>query len=135
MQTNNQHNAVAPDVSFEGMTLRVADVEHSLEFYSRIPGARVEMHRPGSFALLSIGKARLSLLKEGPTHLEFDTSDPDKLYEQFKAAGLPVEEPPSLKSWGEYDFTMHDPDGHCLEFDSPRHQYYGRSDQPEQGER
>jgi len=130
MQTNHQHNAAAANVSLEGMTLRVADVERSLEFYSKIPGARVEMHRPGSFALLSIGSGRLGLLQEGPTHLEFDTADPDRLYEQFKAAGLPVEEPPALKSWGEYDFTIHDPDGHCLEFDSPRHQYSARSDQP-----
>jgi catechol 2,3-dioxygenase-like lactoylglutathione lyase family enzyme len=134
MQTNEQHNVTTPNVSLEGMTLHVADVERSLEFYTRIPGARVKVHRLGSFALLSIGNGRLSLLKEGPTHLEFDTSDPDKLYQQFKAAGLPVEEPPTLKTWGEYDFTLHDPDGHCLEFDSSRHQQYASSHQPGQDE-
>lgn len=94
----------------------------------QIPGVQVEMHRPGSFALLSFGKVRLGLLREGSTHLEFDTNNPDKLYEQFKAAGLPVKEPPSLKLWGEYDFTLYDPDGHCLEFDSPRHQSYTGSE-------
>ncbi len=127
MSTDNQHNAITPHVSLEGLTLHVADIERSLEFYTKIPGARVEMHRLGSFALLSIGTGRLSLLKDGPTHLEFDTLSPDKLYQQFKDAGLPVEEPPSLKTWGEYDFTIHDPDGNCLEFDSPRHQNYGGS--------
>ena len=122
MQTSEQHNVATPKVSLEGLTLHVANVERALEFYSRIPGTRVEVHRPGSFALLSIGNGRLSLLKEGPTHLEFDTPDPDRLYQQLKAAGLPVEAPPALKPWGEYDFTIHDPDGNCLEFDSPHHQ-------------
>jgi hypothetical protein len=95
MSTNDQPNATAQNVTFEGMTLHVANVECALEFYTKIPGAQVQMHRRGSFALLSIGGGRLSLLKEGPTHLEFGTPDPDALYEQFKAAGLPVEDPPS----------------------------------------
>ena len=37
----------------------------------------------------------------------------------FQEAGFPVESPPVRKAWGEYDFTVHDPDGHCLEFDAP----------------
>jgi uncharacterized glyoxalase superfamily protein PhnB len=53
----------------------------------------------------------------------------DTLYQRLKEAGLPVEEPPALKAWGEYDFTIHDPDGHCLEFDSPRHQQSAGSNQ------
>jgi len=28
----------------------------------------------------------------------------------------------------------HDPDGHCLEFDSPRQQYYGGSERPGEDE-
>ena len=131
MQTNDKFHAVTPNVSLKGMTLHVADVERSLAFYTRLPGARVEVHRPGSFALLSFGNGCLSLLHEGPTHLEFDTSDPDRLYQHLKAAGVPVEEPPALKPWGEYDFTLHDPDGHCLEFDSPRHQGFVGREQPE----
>ena len=106
------------------MTLHVADVERSLEFYTKIPGAQVLVHRPGAFALLSIGNGRLGLLRYGPTHIEFDTPDPDTLYQRLKEAGMPVEDPPALKAWGEYDFTIHDPDGHCLEFDSPHHQQF-----------
>lgn len=120
MSTNDQTNVSS--ISLEGMTLHVADVERSLAFYTKIPGARILAHRSGAFALLAIGKGRLGLLQYGPTHLEFDTPNPDALYQQFKDAGLPVEEPPTHKSWGEYDFTIHDPDGHCLEFDSPDHQ-------------
>jgi catechol 2,3-dioxygenase-like lactoylglutathione lyase family enzyme len=122
MTSNEQQSGNAPDISMEGMTLHVADVERSLEFYKKIPGVQVLVHRPGAFALLSIGKGRLGLLKYGPTHIEFDTPDPDAMYQRLKEAGLPVEEPPSSKTWGEYDFTIHDPDGHCLEFDSPFHQ-------------
>jgi catechol 2,3-dioxygenase-like lactoylglutathione lyase family enzyme len=125
MSTNEQ-----PHVSLEGLTLHVASIERALEFYTKIPGTKIEMHRPGSFALLSIVKGRLSFLQQGPTHLEFDTPDPDLLYQHFQATGLPVEEPPAQKSWGEYDFTIHDPDGNCLEFDSPRHQSFGNNDQP-----
>ena len=39
-----------------------------------------------------------------------------------KEADLPIEEPPSLKACGEYDFTIRDPDGYFLEFDSLEHQ-------------
>ena len=42
-----------------------------------------------------------------------------------------VEAPPALKPWGEYDFTIHDPDGHCLEFDSPHHQLSSWGNQPD----
>ena len=123
MTTNNQQRPNTPDVSMEGMTLHVENVERSLEFYTKIPGVQVLTHRSGIFALLAIGNGRLGLLRYGPTHIEFDTPDLDTLYQQLKAAGLPVEAPPSKKSWGEYDFTIHDPDGHCLEFDSPQHRH------------
>jgi catechol 2,3-dioxygenase-like lactoylglutathione lyase family enzyme len=120
MQTNEHQHTNAAQVSLGGLTLHVADVERSLEFYKKIPGAQVAVHRPGFFALLYFGGAHLGLLKQGPTHLEFHSEDPDAMYQQLKDAGLPMEEPPSAKFWGEYEFTIHDPDGNCLEFDDPR---------------
>jgi uncharacterized glyoxalase superfamily protein PhnB len=129
---NDQLQTNSPAISMEGMTLHVADVERSMEFYTKIPGVQVQVHRPGAFALLSIGNGRLGLLKYGPTHIEFDTPDPDTLYQRLKEAGMPVEEPPTLKGWGEYDFTIHDPDGHCLEFDSPEHGQPAASNPPVQ---
>ncbi len=125
MTTNDQQQTTIPSISMEGMTLHVENVERSLEFYTKLPGVQILTHRPGIFALLAIGNGRLGLLKYGPTHIEFDTPDPDTLYQQLKAAGLPVEDPPARKFWGEYDFTIHDPDGHCLEFDSLYHQQPG----------
>ena len=115
--TTENSNAQAIGVSMEGLTLRVADVERSLAFYKMIPGVEEIVHRPGEFALLSAGKGLLGLLKYGATHVEFGTSDVDGLYQHLKEAGFPVEGAPSQKPWGEYTFTVHDPDGHVLEFD------------------
>ncbi|MBV9709610.1 MAG: VOC family protein [Ktedonobacteraceae bacterium] len=105
------------NISMEGLTLRVADVERSLAFYQMLPSVEVVVHRPGEFALLSIGKGMVGLLKYGATHVEFGTSDVDGLYRHLKDVGFPVEGEPSQKPWGEYTFTVHDPDGHVLEFD------------------
>ena len=110
-------NAETMRISMEGMTLRVADVERSLAFYQMIPGIEVVVHRSGEFALLSIGKGLLGLLKYGATHIEFGTANVDGLYQHLKETGFPVESAPSQKPWGEYTFTIHDPDGHVLEFD------------------
>jgi hypothetical protein len=49
------------EASLEGVTLQVADVERSLEFYRKIPGATVAVHRLGEFALVQIGIGRLGL--------------------------------------------------------------------------
>ena len=124
MSTNEKHETDGVRVSLAGMALQVSDVERSLEFYKQIPGAQVIIHRPGGFALLIIGSGRLDLLQApvGSNHIEFDVEDVDGLYLQLKAAGFPVEEPPTQKSWGEYDFTLHDPDGYCLEFNRPHKQ-------------
>jgi catechol 2,3-dioxygenase-like lactoylglutathione lyase family enzyme len=121
MSSHDTHNITDLNVSLQGLTLAVADVERSIEFYMKIPGTSLFFHRPGSFALLHIGKGQLGLLKKGvgPTHLEFDTYQPDALYQHLKETGFSVEEPPVKKGWGEYDFVIHDPDGYCLEFNLP----------------
>ena len=49
-----------PNVSLVGLTPHVADLERSLSFYTRIPGATVEVHRPGLLAILRIGKGGLA---------------------------------------------------------------------------
>src|SRR5262245_16410081 len=108
------------NTSLEGITLQVADVERSLAFYGTIPGAIVAYHRPGEFALVTIGKGRLGLLSKrfgGPTHVEIDTGDLDGLYQQLREAGITPESPPSKKPWDVVrDFVVVDPDGHAIEF-------------------
>lgn len=48
-------SATQSAVSLDGLTLPVENVEKSLEFYQKMPGATVTFHRPGQFALLQIG--------------------------------------------------------------------------------
>ena len=115
--TTEKRNAKTIGVSMEGLTLRVVDIERSLAFYKMIPGVEEIVHRPREFALLSVGKGLIGLLKYGATHVEFGTSDVDGLYQHLQEVGFPVEAAPSQKPWGEYTFTVHDPDGHVLEFD------------------
>jgi catechol 2,3-dioxygenase-like lactoylglutathione lyase family enzyme len=109
------------NVSLEGLTLHVADVERSLEFYTLLPGATVKAHYPGEFALLDIGGKRLGLLKQpnGNFHLELETHDLDALYNYLKELNFLVESP-SQKSYGEREFVVTDPDGNTVEFAATR---------------
>ncbi len=109
-------------LSLEGLTMRVEDVERSVEFYMKLPGAEIITHHKGVFALIRIGAGRLGLLQmpSAPLfHLEFETpGDLDMLAQQFQAAGMEYVKKPAQKSWGEVDFTVRDPDGNILEFDT-----------------
>ncbi len=104
-----------------GITLHVSDVEKSLDFYTRIPGLDVLVHRPGDFALLKIGEARLGLLKhgQGAFHVEMDVPNLDQAYEALLAAGVTTQGPPTQRPWGERDLMVIDPDGNMLEFGEP----------------
>jgi catechol 2,3-dioxygenase-like lactoylglutathione lyase family enzyme len=108
-----------PAVSLTGLTLHVRDVERSREFYERIPGARLHSHRPGQFALFSIGGGLLGLLQLGRTgfHVELSTKDLDAAHARIREAGLEPAGPPSRRPWGERTFQLADPDGNLLEFD------------------
>jgi catechol 2,3-dioxygenase-like lactoylglutathione lyase family enzyme len=105
--------------SLVGLTLHVADVDRSLEFYKRIPGAQVLFHMPGRFAMLRIGQGRLGLLgAKLPTafHMEIETPDLDAMHRELIQAGIQPDEPPTRRPWGETDFRVTDPDGNMLEF-------------------
>jgi len=106
-------------VSLEGLSLHVTDVEKSIEFYSRIPGAKLLLHRPGQFARFSIGNGSLHLVQlpgQKRFHIEFDTDDINGMYEQLSQAGLTPVSPPKKHPWGKTDFSLIDPDGYRLEF-------------------
>lgn len=105
-------------VRLSGVTLHVADVERSREFYARIPGARLVMHRAGAFAMFEFGGMRLGLLKwPSPTfHIEMDSPDPGAMHEMLIANGITPESPPQSRPWGQRDFHVLDPDGNTLEF-------------------
>ncbi len=80
--------------SLEGLTFHVLDLERSREFYARIPGAVLEAHRPGEFALFRIGSSHLGLLqsKTSGLHLEVNTPDVDDYYDRLVKAGIERQE-------------------------------------------
>lgn len=84
------------NLSLEGLTLHVADLERSLAFYTRLPGVSVEFHQPCLFAMLRIGKGRLGLLQRtaGRFHVELETDDLGGLYEAVRQAGIEPKGPP-----------------------------------------
>ena len=112
--------------SLEGLTLHVEDVDRSVDFYRRVPGAVLLHERPGEFALFAIGGARLGLLtrrflpQASPGfHLELSAAEGiEELYEQVRAGGIVPDGPPRDRAWGETTFHAIDPDGNLLEFDS-----------------
>ena len=108
-------------VSLVGVTLHVADVERSLEFYKRLPGSSVLFQLPGKFALLKIGEGRLGLLQDSSRafHVEIDCKDLDAACEELRVAGFEIDGP-STRPWGMRDAHLVDPDGNLVEFGQDR---------------
>ena len=116
---------------FEGLTLTVANVERSIEFYSGKLGLTVEWNAVPAFAMLRLGTGTIGLLalaeaeKEGvmpssdlqkrAIHVELSTDDLDGLYEALKANGVVFHQPPHDEPW-ERSMTAFDPDGYAVEF-------------------
>ena len=113
-----------PSVSLQGLTLHVADLERSLAFYTKLPGAKIEVHQPGVIAILRFGQGRIGLLlrKSGQFHVELETDDLDGLYDSLRQAGIEPKGPPVSRPWGDRDFEVIDPDGFVLEFESSSHE-------------
>lgn len=107
--------------SLNGVTLRVDDLDRSVEYYSKIPNVKQIVYREGEFALFQIGIGRLGLIEiDGPEfHVEIGTDDLDALYQELVEAELDVE-PPEEKPWGDYTIETRDPDGHTIEFEAER---------------
>jgi catechol 2,3-dioxygenase-like lactoylglutathione lyase family enzyme len=104
-------------VSLTGLTLHVADVDRSLEFYRRLPSAAVLFHLTGRFALLRLGQGRLGLLADQtrPFHIELEVQDLDAAAAELRNLGLEIDGP-TQRRWGERDLLVRDPDGNLLEF-------------------
>ena len=116
---------------FEGLTLTVASVQRSVDFYSGKLGLKVEWNSQPAFAMIRHGGGTIGLLsmdeakKEGvepmsaaqarAVHVEFSTDDLDGLYEELKAKGIEFHQPPHDEPW-ERAMTAFDPDGYAVEF-------------------
>ena len=114
------------NASLDTISLHVKDIEQSIAFYTRIPGAQLQVHRPHQFAQFRIGAGFVHLvqLPSGAAgfHLEFDTANLNAIRDELRAAGLEPKQP-VRHPWGKTDFKLFDPDGNLLEFstqgDSP----------------
>jgi catechol 2,3-dioxygenase-like lactoylglutathione lyase family enzyme len=110
-------------VAFQSVSLHVADVEKSVTFYSKIPGAEMVMHRPGQFAKFKFGSGHIQVVavsaEEKNFHIELDAPDLQALYDELKASGIEPDGPPEKQFFGRVQFQMRDPDGNVLEFDTP----------------
>jgi len=108
-------------VSLAGLTLHVADVEKSLEFYKQLPGAQLMFHMPGRFALLKFGSGRLGTLADQKRafHVELEVPDLDAAAQKLKELNIEIDGP-TTRPWGMRDVLCKDPDGNLLEFGAAR---------------
>ena len=125
---------MSQQIRFEGLSLTVQNIEHSIEFYAGKLGLKVEYDASPDFALLRIGEhdgGTIGLLsqnvseKEGVApstssqkraiHVEFSTDNLDVLFEELKAKGVIFHVPPHDEPW-ERSMTAFDPDGYSVEF-------------------
>jgi catechol 2,3-dioxygenase-like lactoylglutathione lyase family enzyme len=122
------------DIRLDGVTLRVADVGRSIEFYGNKLGFTVEINKAPQFAMIRIGgptggtigllvhddgdafgsKSTTARQRAG-IHVELTTDHLDALYEQLKGRGVEFFEPPHEEPW-ERSMRVHDPDGYTIEF-------------------
>ena len=119
-------------VSLEGVSLHVADVERSVQFYSRLPGAELLIHNPGEFARFRMGGGYLHVVhipEVGRSfHVEMGTDDLDQLYSELQSLGIETVGPPTERPWGMTDLNVIDPDGNILEFSGPHAEFDGPHD-------
>jgi predicted lactoylglutathione lyase len=105
--------------------LRVKDLAASIEYYVGKLGFKVNWGFPESgeshFACISRGKCCLFLSvgdQGNPgTWVWIDGKDVEALYEEFKASGAKIRNPPTNYQWA-LEMQVADPDGNILRFGS-----------------
>jgi catechol 2,3-dioxygenase-like lactoylglutathione lyase family enzyme len=124
---------MANGIRLEGLTLAVADVKRSIEFYRDQLGLAVEVDKAPQFGMIRVGGKNggtiglLSMeLTDGAAakswtpqqraaiHVEFSTEDLDALYNELKTRGVRFHTPPHDEPW-ERCMDILDPDGYTVE--------------------
>lgn len=122
------------EIRMEGLTLTVADVARSVDFYCNQLGVfTLEWNALPQFSMLRIaggavtlgllswaqaeseGAVRLSRSQASAVHVELSTDDLDGLYSRLTAKGVTIDVPPHDEPW-ERSMTAFDPDGYAVEF-------------------
>ena len=100
------------------VTLKVSDMERSVQFYRDIVGLEARYTNP-NFSSFNAGESILNLERGNPARnwgrIIFYVDDVDEFWEYFKEKGLDPERPRDAE-WGERYFHLNDPDGHELSF-------------------
>ena len=131
------------EVRLEGLTLRVADVKRSIEFYGGKLGFSVEIDKSPEFAMIRVGgptggtigllvhdatdpsgSSSMTAKQRAGIHVELTTDNLDALHEQLEARGVVFYEPPHEEPW-ERSMSAHDPDGYTVEFAEGRRGHRG----------
>ena len=131
------------EVRLEGLTLRVADVRRSIEFYGNKLGFAVEINKAPQFAMIRVGGQTgdtIGLLvhdsndplgshsttrhQRAGIHVELTTDHLDALYEQLKGRGVEFFKSPHEEPW-QRSMMVHDPDGYTIEFSEGRRGHRG----------
>ena len=131
------------DVRLKGLTLRVANVKRSMEFYGAKLGFVVEIDKAPDFAMIRVGgptggtigllphddanssgSASMTSEQRAGIHVELTTDNLDALYEHLKAKGVVFFEPPHEEPW-ERSMRAYDPDGYTIEFAEGRRGHRG----------
>jgi catechol 2,3-dioxygenase-like lactoylglutathione lyase family enzyme len=132
-------------VRLEGLTLRVASVERSIEFYGGKLGFSVEIDKAPQFAMIRVGGpagGTIGLLahdaaapsgsisatpqQRAGIHVELTTDGLDALYRDLKRKGVEFSEPPHDEPW-ERSMSAQDPDGYTVEFAEGRRGHRGKT--------
>ena len=125
---------MSSDVRMEGLTLTVADIKKSVDYYTKKLGFKCEINAAPHFAMIRIGKGnggtigllswkiakkegvpKLSVRQKRAIHVELSTDDLDGLYKKLRSKGVKFHTPPHDEPW-ERSATALDPDGYPIEF-------------------
>ena len=124
---SQETGAAKAAIEFGGVTpvLRVRDVAASLDYYVRVLGFRINFQFPKPeepyFASVSRGKCGLFLSAGDQGNpgswVWIDGKDVDALYEEYRASGAKIRNPPTNYSWA-LEMQVEDLDGNVLRFGS-----------------
>ncbi len=125
--------AIKKAVRMEGITLTVASVDKSVDFYTQKMGFSCPWNSSPHFAMIRVGGptggtigllALSEAMKEGATkstakqkraiHIELSTDDLDGFYKALLKKGVKFHAPPHDEPW-ERAATAFDPDGYSIE--------------------
>lgn len=132
---------MAHEIRLEGLTLAVADVKRSIEFYRDQLGLTVEVDKAPQFGMIRVGgkeggtigllsmeltdgaaAKRWTASQRAAIHVELSTDDLDGLYNELKTRGVTIHTPPHDEPW-ERCMDILDPDGYTVEIAQGRRGY------------